>query len=48
MEGNFIQEWPSVSAAVKELKIGHIDVVCRGARNQAGGFKWIYKDNNKK
>ena len=47
MEGNFIQEWPSVSAAKKALKLFHIDAVCRCERNHVGGFKWIYKDNNK-
>jgi group I intron endonuclease len=43
MNGNVIKEWMSVSLASKSLGIGHIDQVCRGERNHAGGFRWIYK-----
>jgi hypothetical protein len=46
MNGNLIREWPSVSSAKRELKIFHIDACCRGIRNHAGGFKWIYKEIN--
>jgi len=44
MNNNFIQEWPSVSAATEATGFKHIDKVCRGERSHAGNFKWIYKE----
>lgn len=43
MNGNVIKEWRSVADIKRELGIWHVDSCCRGLRNHAGGFKWIYK-----
>jgi len=48
LEGNFINEWDSMSEAGKKLKIsrGYISDVCKDVRKTAGGFKWQYLENN--
>lgn len=45
-EGNFIQEFNSVTDAVKALKVsrGNIDSCLRGKTSYANGFVWKYKD----
>ena len=40
-----IKMYSSASEAQRETKILHIDAVCRGERNKAGGYKWIYLDD---
>ena len=42
LNGNFIKKWNSVKEASKTLNISHIDSVCRGERDSAGGFYWSY------
>ncbi len=44
LDGNFIQKFESVRSAGKTLKINtsHIGSVCRGNRNQTGGYIWRY------
>lgn len=45
MNNIFIQEWPSIAMAQKELGIKtSICSCCKGNINQAGGFIWKYKD----
>ena len=44
MNGNVIKEWPSVAEIKRTLGIWHVDTCCRGMRNHAGGFKWMYKN----
>lgn len=41
--GELILEWQSKSLAQNELKIQHIEAVCRGERKSAGGFNWKWK-----
>lgn len=45
MNGNFIKEWPSITAATKSfgLKYSHISNVCSGKRQSTLGYKWKYK-----
>lgn len=45
LEGNFIKEWESMSAARKAfgVKDSHIGLVCRGKRKSCYGFVWKYK-----
>jgi hypothetical protein len=44
MNGKFIKEFPSISEAHRELKLGGrgISLVCTGKQFTAGGFKWKY------
>ena len=44
LEGIPIRDFDSVSDIVRELKFnqGNISSVCRGERNHANGFKWVY------
>lgn len=42
LNGNFIKKWNSVKEAASTLNITHIDGVCRGERDSAGGFYWSY------
>lgn len=44
--GDIIQEWPSVSAAARELGLqhSHISEAASGKRKSTGGFKWKYAD----
>jgi hypothetical protein len=44
VNGDFIDEWPSVAKAKTELSINHIDACCRGQRKSAGGYTWKYSD----
>lgn len=43
-DGTYIKTWGSIIDVERELKIchQHISKVCRGERNHAGGFKWMY------
>lgn len=43
LNGNFIKKWNSVKEASMTLNISHIDTVCRGERDSAGGFFWSYE-----
>ena len=44
LDGKYIQQFNSIKEA--EYKTGisnkHISSVCKGSRNQTGGFKWLY------
>lgn len=46
LNGNFIAEWPSATAAAKELGIDqpHIIRCCRGKLRKTGGYVWKYAD----
>lgn len=46
LDGNFINEWPSVAEAEKFLNKKHssISKCCRGEQKQAYGYKWAYKN----
>ena len=44
INGNFIQEWESLSEAEKALHIVQIGKVCNGQRKTAGGFIWKFKN----
>lgn len=48
LSGNFIREYTSIAEAGRDLHIStsHIPSVCRGVREQAGGYKWKYKDED--
>lgn len=43
-DGSTIREYKSISMAAREMNIsaGNISSVCKGIRNQAGGFGWKY------
>lgn len=47
LDGKFIKEWRSVVSVKRELNFsaGNIASVCRGERNKANGFNWVYKDD---
>lgn len=50
LDGQFISEWVGSADAGRALKINYknINLVCRGKRNNAGGYKWMYlSDYNK-
>lgn len=49
LQGNYINEYPSIREAQRQTGITAIDKVCKGVQNrtQAGGYKWRYKDTNK-
>lgn len=40
--GNFVKEFKSINKAILETKTNNISAVCRGVRERAGGFKWMY------
>lgn len=42
LDGEFINEYPSVSEAKRITGISNIESVCTGKRNKAGGFYWSY------
>ena len=44
LSGEYIAEWNGSADAGRNLNISYknINAVCRGKRNQAGGFRWIY------
>lgn len=46
LEDNFIKEWESIIQIERELNIFHSRIieVCRGRRNQIGGYIWKYVD----
>lgn len=45
LDGKLIAIWPSASEAARTLKLsqGNISAVCRGERNNCGGYGWMYK-----
>ncbi len=45
MDMEEIKRWPNIITAAKELGIhnGSIGMVCRGRKNHAGGYKWVYE-----
>ncbi len=43
LDGKLISEYESVSEAMRKTGVCKISNVCRGERNQAGGFIWKYK-----
>lgn len=48
LDGQFVAEYKSATEAEKivGLKQSYICRVCKGQRNQTGGYVWKYKDNN--
>lgn len=44
INGNFIQEWDSITEAEEALRIVSIGKVCNGDRKTAGGFIWKFKN----
>ena len=44
LDGKLITKYKSVSEAMRKTGISKISNVCRGERNQAGGYIWKYKD----
>lgn len=44
LKGKLVQVWNSVEEAKNTLNLLHIDGVCRGERNQCGGFFWSYEN----
>lgn len=47
LDGKFIRQWESISAAVREIGIGQssISLCCSGRYKSAGGYIWRYKEN---
>ena len=43
LQGNVIQEFCSISEAIRITNILHIGEVCRWERCSAGGYKWNFK-----
>lgn len=41
--GEVVNEFETISKAMKETGVKHISCVCRGKRKSAGGFFWKYK-----
>lgn len=50
LQGKFIKEFDSASAAARELNIftSNLTAACRGETSQCGGFQWKYKDDKEK
>lgn len=48
--GTYIDEYESASEAKRQLSISNvcISMACQEKRNQAGGFKWIFKEDYEK
>lgn len=44
LQGNFIQEWPSIGSA-KKNGFGGVDMCVLGDTKTAGGYVWRYKSN---
>lgn len=44
IEGNFINKYPSIQQAQRELGCNHIWDCIKGKRKTAGGFQWRYTD----
>lgn len=44
LDGNFIKKWDRIIQVERELNIFHSRIieVCKGTRNQIGGYKWRY------
>ena len=44
LDGQFIKRWDSIIDAERALGVihQHISKVCKGQRNQTGGYKWSY------
>ena len=44
LDGLYIREWTTAAEAGRALGINYknINTVCRGKRNKAGGYKWMY------
>ena len=44
LDGEFIKRWDSIIEAERSLGVihQHISKVCKGIRNQTGGYKWSY------
>lgn len=42
--GDIIKTYNTMTEAYDETGISHISSVCRGKRNTAGGFKWMYAE----
>jgi hypothetical protein len=47
LEGQFIKYWESMTQVQRILGIetGNISAVCKRKKNNAGGFKWMYKED---
>lgn len=45
MDGEFIQEFESVSSAERSTNAKNISNACKGRQKTAGGYKWIYKED---
>jgi hypothetical protein len=47
MEGQYIKTWKSITEAERTLNItkSKVSAVCKGQRNHAGKFKWMYKED---
>ena len=43
LNGVFMRKWDSCKSAERTLGISHIDSVCRGERDSAGGYYWSYE-----
>lgn len=48
VELNILKQFKSVTEAHETTKISHISTVCRGERQKAGGYKWMYKEDYEK
>ena len=50
LDGVFIKEWENPAKAGEALGINYknIHAVCKGQRNHAGGFKWMYLSDYEK
>jgi hypothetical protein len=46
LEDTFIKEYYSIQQAERETGIHHINIIktCKGQRNHAGGYYWVYKN----
>lgn len=42
LEGRLIRTFNSIGDAIETTGVKNISAVCRGVRNEAGGFKWRY------
>jgi group I intron endonuclease len=45
---NIINEFNTITNAIKKTGINNISAVCRGIQKTAGGYVWMYKDEAKK
>lgn len=48
LDYEFIKQWDGITEAENKLNINNITSNCKGRRQSAGGYKWMYKEDYRK